>query len=106
MCEKKYKQKTAHQLRRRWFKYIHPKQLLQNKFSQLSCTNWKLCQRNFNHQEIIMCDKIIKLANLQIKGRIEQQTRVYSTKGISPTLNSAMGHGGNCIPLFLIVKEI
>nr|DAE09315.1 MAG TPA: hypothetical protein [Podoviridae sp. ct5cR14] len=61
---------------------------------------------SFNHQEIIMCDKIIKLANLQIKGRIEQQTRVYSTKGISPTLNSAMGHGGNCIPLFLIVKEI
>nr|DAE47194.1 MAG TPA: hypothetical protein [Caudoviricetes sp.]DAH20165.1 MAG TPA: hypothetical protein [Caudoviricetes sp.]DAP90439.1 MAG TPA: hypothetical protein [Caudoviricetes sp.] len=53
-----------------------------------------------------MCDKIIKLANLQTKGRIEQQTRVYSTKGISPTLNSAMGHGGNCIPLFLIVKEI
>lgn len=52
-----------------------------------------------------MCDKIIKLANLQIKGRIEQQTRVYSTKGISPTLNSAMGHGGNCIPLFLIVKD-
>lgn len=51
-----------------------------------------------------MCDKIIKLANLKIKGRIEQQTRVYSTKGISPTLNSAMGHGGNCIPLFLIVK--
>lgn len=37
---------------------------------------------------------------------IEQQTRVYSTKGISPTLNSAMGHGGNCIPLLLIVKEI
>lgn len=53
-----------------------------------------------------MCDKIIKLANLQTKGRIEQQTRVYSTKGISPTLNSAMGNGGNCIPLFLIVKEI
>lgn len=52
-----------------------------------------------------MCDKIIKLANLQIKGRIEQQTRVYSTKGISPTLNSAMGHGGNCIPLFLIIKD-
>lgn len=58
---------------------------------------------SFNHQEIIMCDKIIKLANLKIKGRIEQQTRVYSTKGISPTLNSAMGHGGNCIPLFLIM---
>ena len=61
---------------------------------------------SFNHQENLMCDKIIKLANLQIKGRIEQQTRIYSTKGISPTLNSAMGHGGNCIPLFLIVKEI
>ena len=61
---------------------------------------------SLNHQEIIMCDKIIKLASLQIKGRIEQQTRVYSTKGISPTLNSAMGHGGGCIPLFLIVKEI
>jgi len=40
-----------------------------------------------------MCDKLIKLANLKIKGRFEQQTRVYSTKGISPTLNSAMGHG-------------
>ena len=53
-----------------------------------------------------MCDKIIKLANLQIKGIFEQQTRVYSTKGISPTLNAAMGNGGNCIPLFLIVKEI
>lgn len=53
-----------------------------------------------------MRDKIIKLANLHIKGRIEQNTRVYSTKGISPTLNSAMGHGGGCIPLFLIIKEI
>lgn len=52
-----------------------------------------------------MCDKIIKLANLHIKGRIEQLTRVYSTKGISPTLNSAMGHGGGCIPLFLIIKR-
>ena len=69
--------------------------------------HWSLSKRwSLNHQEIIMCDKIIKLANLQTKGRIEQQTRVYSTKGISPTLNSAMGHGGNCIPLFLIVKEI
>ena len=47
-----------------------------------------------------MCDKIIKLANLQIKGRIEQQTRVYSTNGISPTLNTYND------PLFLIVKEI
>ena len=59
-----------------------------------------------NHKKAIMCDKIIKLANLNIKGRIEQHTRVYSTKGISPTLNSAMGHGGGCIPLFLIIKEI
>lgn len=25
---------------------------------------------------------------------------------LSPTLNSAMGHGGGCIPLFLIIKEI
>ena len=62
--------------------------------------------RGTNHQKAIMCDKIIKLANLHIKGRIEQHTRVYSTKGISPTLNSAMGHGGGCIPLFLIIKEI
>lgn len=53
-----------------------------------------------------MCDKIIKLANLQIKGRIEQQTRVYSAKGISPTFNSAMRSGGNNVQLFLIVKEI
>ena len=68
---------------------------------------WSLSKGwSFNHQETIMCDKIIKLANLQTKGRIEQQTRVYSTKGISHALNSAMGHGGNCIPLFLIVKEI
>lgn len=48
-----------------------------------------------------MCDKIIKLANLHIKGRIEQHTRVYSTKGISPTLNSAMGHGGGMYSFIL-----
>lgn len=59
-----------------------------------------------NHQKAIMCDKIIKLANLNIPGRFEQQNRVYSVKGISPTINSAMGHGGGCIPLFLIIKEI
>ena len=53
-----------------------------------------------------MCDKIIKLTSLNRPGIFEQQNRVYSTKGISPTLNSAMGHGGGCIPLFLIVKEI
>lgn len=48
-----------------------------------------------------MCDKIIKLANLHIKGRIEQHTRVYSTKGISPTLTSAMGHGGGMYSFIL-----
>ena len=53
-----------------------------------------------------MCDKIIKLTSLNRPGIFEQQNRVYSTKGISPTLNSAMGHGGGCIPLFLIIKEI
>lgn len=60
---------------------------------------------SFNHQEIIMCDKIIKLANLQIKGRIEQQTRVYSTKGISPTLNSAIDKS-NMTFVTIMNKEI
>ncbi len=50
-------------------------------------------------------DNIIKLASLNIPGRFEQQNRVYSTHGISPTLNSAMGHGGNCIPMFLIIRR-
>lgn len=59
-----------------------------------------------NHQKAIMCDKIIKLTSLNRPNIFEQQNRVYSTKGISPTLNSAMGHGGCCIPLFLIIKEI
>lgn len=53
-----------------------------------------------------MCDKIIKLANLKRPERFEQQNRVYSVKGISPTLNAVIGNGGNNIPLFLIVKEI
>ena len=53
-----------------------------------------------------MYDKLIKLADLNIPGRFEQQCRVYSIKGISPTLNSAIGHGGDCIPLFLIVKRL
>ena len=53
-----------------------------------------------------MCDKIIKLVSLNRPDRFLQQNRVYSVKGISPTLNSAMGHGGDCIPLFLIIKEI
>lgn len=45
-----------------------------------------------------MYDKLIKLADLDIPNRIEQQRRVYSVKGISPTLNSAMGHGGGLHP--------
>lgn len=53
-----------------------------------------------------MCDKIIKLASLNRLERFEQQNRVYSVEGISPTLNSVMGNGGNNIPLFLIVKQI
>lgn len=53
-----------------------------------------------------MCDKIIKLVSLNRPERFEQHNRVYSVKGISPTLNSAMGHGGDCIPLFLVIKEI
>lgn len=53
-----------------------------------------------------MCDKIIKLVSLNRPERFEQQNRVYSVEGISPTLNSVMGNGGNNIPLFLIVKEI
>lgn len=59
-----------------------------------------------NNQEKKMCDKIIKLVSLNRPERFEQQNRVYSVKGISPTLNSVMGNGGNNIPLFLIVKEI
>lgn len=53
-----------------------------------------------------MCDKIIKLASFNRPERFEQQNRVYSVKGISPTLNSVMGSGGDNIPLFIIVKEI
>lgn len=48
-----------------------------------------------------MCDKIIKLTSLNRPNRFEQQNRVYSTKGISPTLNSAMGHGGGMHPFIL-----
>lgn len=53
-----------------------------------------------------MCDKIIKLASLNRPEIFEQQNRVYSVKGISPTLNSAMGNGGNNIPLFLIINRV
>lgn len=51
-------------------------------------------------------DKIIKVADLNIPGRLEQHNRVYSDKGISVCLNSAMGLGGNCIPMFLIINKI
>lgn len=69
--------------------------------------HWSLSKGwSLNHQEIIMCDKIIKLVSLNRPERFQQQNRVYSVKGISPTLNSVMGNGGNNIPLFLIVKEI
>ena len=51
-------------------------------------------------------NKIIRLVSLNRPERFEQQNRVYSVKGISPTLNAVMGNGGNNIPLFLIVKEI
>ena len=45
-------------------------------------------------------NKIIRLANLKRPEKFEMQNRVYSTKGISPTLNTYND------PLFLIVKEI
>lgn len=48
-----------------------------------------------------MCDKIIKLTSLNRPNIFEQQNRVYSTKGISPTLNSAMGHGGGMYSFIL-----
>lgn len=51
-------------------------------------------------------DKIIKVLDLNIPGRFEQQNRVYSPHAISPTLASAMGHGGGCIPMFLIIKKL
>lgn len=51
-------------------------------------------------------NKIIRLVSLNRPERFEQQNRVCSVKGISPTLNAVMGNGGNNIPLFLIVKEI
>lgn len=78
---------------------------ISSSYYKTSLANYLATTGSCANAVLIISDKIIKLGNLQIKGRIEQQTRVYSTKGISPTLNSAMGHGGNCIPLFLIVKE-
>lgn len=53
-----------------------------------------------------MCDKIIKLASLQIPNRFESVNLVYSIKGISPTLSAAIGNGGNNIPLFLIINQV
>ena len=85
---------------------LHPHKLLQGRFCQLRSYRWQSSQCGVNRQEIMSKDKLIKLADLNIPGRFEQQNRVYSTHGISPTLNAGMGHGGNCIPLFLIVKKI
>lgn len=45
-------------------------------------------------------------ASLQIPNRFESENRVYSVKGISPTLSAAIGNGGNNIPLFLIIKRV
>ena len=45
-------------------------------------------------------NKIIRLVSLNRPERFEMQNRVYSTKGISHTLNTYND------PLFLIVKEI
>jgi len=53
-----------------------------------------------------MCDKIIKLADLNIPGAFDIRKRVYSIKGISPTLNAGMGHGGGQVPMFLIAKRL
>lgn len=49
--------------------------------------------------------KIIKLFDLPIKG-FDITKRVYSIKGISPTLNAGMGLGGGIVPWLLIdVKD-
>ena len=52
-----------------------------------------------------MSDKIIKVLDLDIPGACDISKRVYSTKGISPTLNSAMGHGGGLVPLFINISR-
>ena len=84
----------------------HPNQLLQGWVCQLYPRRWQSRQRSLNHPKVMSYDKIIKLADLNIPGRFEQQNRVYSTHGISPTLNSAMGHGGNCVPMLLIINRL
>lgn len=38
--------------------------------------------------------RIIKLLTIQKEGLFEQQKRVYSVMGISPTLSEGMGRGG------------
>lgn len=80
--------------------------LLQVRHRQLHSHRWKSSQRSINHHQVMRQDRLIKVLDLDIPGRFEQQNRVYCLKGISPTLNSAMGHGGNCVPMFLIVKKL
>lgn len=49
--------------------------------------------------------RIIKLLSIQKEGLFEQQKRVYSTNGISPTLSEGMGRGGGTVPMFLVVRR-
>lgn len=50
-------------------------------------------------------ERIIKVGNLP-RGGFESRNRVYSPKGISPTLLSSMGTGGGLVPMFLIIRRI
>lgn len=52
-----------------------------------------------------MSDKLIKMLDLDIKGRFDIAKRVYSPEGISPTLNSAIGQGGACHPSSLSSRD-
>lgn len=61
--------------------------------------------RSINRQKT-MSDKLIKVLDLDIKGRFDIAKRVYSPKGISPTLNSGIGHGGGLSPKFIIIKRL
>lgn len=49
--------------------------------------------------------RIIKLLTIQKEGLFEQQKRVYSVMGISPTLSEGMGRGGGTVPMFLVVRR-
>lgn len=50
--------------------------------------------------------KGIIVIGLLPRGGHERTNRVYSLKGISPTLLTAMGLGGGTIPMFLEVKKV